>query len=468
MLSSSASFLARSGSMLRRSALLPPTRSFSLALDLEHKMVDNVPGVFQIQTFNAISPVGLSKYDPNIYSIHSQEEKTPNAHAIMLRSHKIKEEEVPPTTRCIARCGAGTNNIPVSRMTELGIPVFNTPGANANAVKELVLCGLLLGSRKIVQGIGKMRELGDQGLAKEQVEKVKSQFGGQELKGKTLGVIGLGHIGSATARDASSLGMNIVGYDPGMSIESALRLPNNTKLVESMKAVFASSDYVSLNIPYISKPPSEGGTHGIIGRDLLMSAKKNLVICNFARGELVDSEAMKDWFDSGENSGVYVSDFPDDLLYDHPQTLILPHLGASTEEAEDAAATMASNTIQKFLENGEIVNSVNFPETRLEARSDTTVRIAIVNENKAGVLANILSELASANINILQQVNRSRDSIAYNVIDVELDTLSSGKFKSWSELQEGLTMVDGVISSRFMNDVYGTGYAKQMGGQYFV
>ncbi|GMH84620.1 hypothetical protein TL16_g09977, partial [Triparma laevis f. inornata] len=442
------------------------TRCFSLELGLDHKQADNVPGTFHVQTYNKISPIGLAKFPPSTYEIVT-DRVCPTAHSIMLRSHKLKEEEVPHTTRCIARCGAGTNNIPVSRMTELGIPVFNTPGANANAVKELVLCGLLLGSRKIVKGIEAMKQIGEEGVQREQVEKIKSQFGGQELKGKTLGVIGLGHIGSATARDASALGMNVVGYDPGMSIESALKLPNNTKLVENMKSVFANCDYISLNIPYIPSSPSEGGTHGIISRDLLMSAKKNAVIVNFARGELVDSEAMKDWFESGSD-GVYVSDFPDDLLWDHPNTILLPHLGASTEEAEDAAASMASDTIQGFLENGEIVNSVNFPECRLESRSDTTVRIAIVNENKTGVLAAILGELANANINILQQVNRSSSNIAYNVIDVELDTLSSGKFKSWAELQECLTMVDGVISSRFMNDVYGTGYAKKVEGSYYV
>lgn len=301
---------------------LPLTRTFSLALDLDHKMVDNVPGVFRIQTYNKISPVGLTSYPSSHYEV-VDEPMTPNSHGIMIRSHKLKEEEVPLTVRCIARCGAGTNNVPVSRMTELGIPVFNTPGANANAVKELVLCGLLLSSRKIVDGINHMKELGEKGMAKERVEKDKAMFGGQELKGKTLGVIGLGHIGAATARDASSLGMNVIGYDPGMSIENALKLPNDTKLVDSMKSVFASADYISLNIPYINKPSSEGGTHGIIGRDLLMTMKKDASILNFARGELVDSEALKDWFDAG-STGKYVSDFPDDLLYDHSNVILLP------------------------------------------------------------------------------------------------------------------------------------------------
>ena len=434
-------------------------------LSHEHGALE--PGTFRIQTYNKISPVGLASYRPSQYTVFP-ESKTVDTHAIMLRSHKLQEDEVPLTCRAIARCGAGTNNVPVARMTELGIPVFNTPGANANAVKELVLAGLFLSSRGIVKGINHMRQLGDEGVAKEKVEKDKAMFGGQEVRGKTLGVVGLGHIGSATASDAASLGMAVVGYDPMMSVKSALKLPKDTQLVDSMKGVFSQSDYVSLNIPYINKPVSEGGTHGIIGRDLLMSTPATAKILNFARGELVDSEAMKAFLDSNEEAA-YVTDFPDDLLFDHPQCIILPHLGASTAEAEDSAATMAAKTISRFLEAGEIKNSVNFPECLLDARADTTLRICIVNENKSGVLASILNCVSEANLNVLQQVNKSRANIAYNVIDVEIDVLGSGKFKSWSELQEAITMVDGVVSSRFMNDVWGTGYAKKTeSGAYFV
>ena len=458
--------------MMMRLSRFPPlsppltTRLFSLSLNLDHKMVDTVPGSFTIQTYNKISPHGLAKFPQPQYTVTS-DPVVENSHAIMLRSHKLKEEEVPLTVRCIARCGAGTNNVPVERMTELGIPVFNTPGANANAVKELVICGLLLGSRRVVAGINHMKELGDEGKAKERVEKDKSMFGGCEIRGKTLGVVGLGHIGAATARDASALGMKVVGYDPGVSIDNALKLPNDIKIMDSMKSVFASSDYVSVNIPYVNKPVSEGGTHKVIGRDLLMSMKKTTTILNFARGELVDSEALKDWFDSGA-TGKYISDFPDDLLYDHENVVLLPHLGASTEEAEDAAAEMAAETIKTYLESGTIVNSVNFPETKLEARGDTTVRIGIINKNEKGVLAKILGVISDANLNILQQVNKSRNDVAYNVIDVELDSLGDGKFQTWSELQERLTMIDGVVSSRFMNDVFGTGYAKKVEGNYFV
>lgn len=222
-------------------------------------------------------------------------------------------------------------------MTELGIPVFNTPGANANAVKELVLCGMLLGSRRIVDGVNHMKQLGEQGLARERVEKDKAMFGGRELKGKTLAVIGLGHIGSMTARDAESLGMRIKGYDPGLSVEAALKLPNSIDLADSISAAVSGADYISINIPYIKGSPEEGGTHGIIGKDVISHFSPDAVLLNFARGELVDSDAMKEFLDSG--NGRYVSDFPEDLLWDHKNVVILPHLGASTEEAEDAAVS---------------------------------------------------------------------------------------------------------------------------------
>lgn len=278
----------------------------------------------------------MATFPEDLYHVKPATEAT-NAHAILLRSHKLKEEEVEVSVRAIARCGAGTNNIPVARMTELGIPVFNTPGANANAVKELILCGLLLGSRRVVDGINHMKELGAQGLAKERVEKDKALFGGREIAGKTLAIIGLGHIGAGTARDASALGMDIVGYDPGLSIESALKLPRDIALADSIASAVARADYISINIPYIKGSQEEGGTHGIIGKEVISHFKPDAVLLNFARGELVDSDAMKQFLDAGD--GRYISDFPDDSLWDHKNAIILPHLGASTEEAEDSAVS---------------------------------------------------------------------------------------------------------------------------------
>ena len=220
-------------------------------------------------------------------------------------------------------------------MTELGIPVFNTPGANANAVKELVLCGLFLGSRRLIAGINHMKQLGEQGLQKERVEKDKSMFGGREIAGKTLAIIGMGHIGAATAREASALGMKTVGYDPALSIESALKLPREISIADSISSAVAEADYISLNIPYIK---GEGGTHGIIGKDVLSHMKNDAVVLNFARGELVDSDAMKEFLDKGD--GRYISDFPDDVLWNHNNAILLPHLGASTEEAEETAVSI--------------------------------------------------------------------------------------------------------------------------------
>ena len=221
-------------------------------------------------------------------------------------------------------------------MSELGIPVFNTPGANANAVKELVLCGLFLGSRRLIAGINHMKQLGEQGLQKERVEKDKSMFGGREIAGKTLAIIGMGHIGAATAREASALGMKTVGYDPALSIESALKLPREIAIADSIASAVKEADYISLNIPYIK---GEGGTHGIIGKEVLSHMKNDAVVLNFARGELVDSEAMKEFLDGSE--GRYISDFPDDLLWNHNNAILLPHLGASTEEAEETAVSLA-------------------------------------------------------------------------------------------------------------------------------
>ena len=224
----------------------------NIPLGLDHGTVEDAlePGKFRIKTFNKISPVGLARFPEASYSIKSDSEKS---HAILLRSHKLQVSDVDPQVRAIARCGAGTNNVPVGEMTKMGIPVFNTPGANANAVNELVMACLFLASRDIVGGIAHMKTLGEAGTARERVENDKAMFGGREIAGKTLGVVGLGHIGSATARDASSLGMKVVGYDPGMTIESALKLPRETKIVGSMKAVFERADYISLNIPFINK-----------------------------------------------------------------------------------------------------------------------------------------------------------------------------------------------------------------------
>eukprot|EP00979_Chaetoceros_neogracilis_P010363 scaffold2455_cov212-Chaetoceros_neogracile.AAC.17 len=419
------------------------------------------PGKFTIQTFNKISPEGLKRFGSAEYNVRATgEDKVGNAHAVLLRSHKLQESEIMHTVRAIARCGAGTNNVPVARCSELGIPVFNTPGANANAVKELVLAGMFLGSRRVIDGINHMKHLGSQGLAKERVEKDKSMFGGREITGKTLAVIGLGHIGASTARDAAALGMTVTGFDPGLSIDSALKLPDGIELKDSISAAVSTADYISINIPYIK---GENGTHGIIGKDVVKQFKSDAVFLNFARGELVDSEAMKEFLDNGD--GRYVTDFPDDLLWDHKNALIFPHLGASTEEAEDAAAAMAADTIKSYLENGTIKNSVNFPATALP-RLEGSIRMTVINKNQPGMLASITEIIGESGLNVLQQVNQSRGDVAYNVLDI--DTTGFSDVISFKMVQEKITMLEGVMSSRILYGLPGTGYAKNVEGKYFV
>lgn len=425
-------------------------------------ITDYKPGKYQIQTYNKISQVGLKRFGDTLYDVHAAEIKNP--HAILLRSHKLQEEQVKPFVRAIARCGAGTNNVPVDRMTELGIPVFNTPGANANAVKELVIAALFLGSRRVIDGINHMKELGRQGIAKERVEKDKAKFGGRELNERTLAVIGLGHIGASTARDAARIGMNIVGFDPAISIESALKLPRRPMtLVDSIAAAVSKADYISLNIPYI-----KGKTHHIINEEIISKFSKDVVLVNFARGELVDGVALKNFLDKNEDAR-YISDFPDDALWDHKNVILIPHLGASTEEAEDAAASMAADTIRAYLETGTIKNSVNFPNTTLPAtRPPNSVRFAIVNQNTPGMLSNILETFAKNDLNIIQQINQSKGTIAYNVVDLDLSDYNDKDVISFKNIQKEITMLDGVLSSRIIYGVPGSGYAKNIKGDYFV
>lgn len=424
---------------------------------------------FIVKTFNKISPLGLARFNPNHYTIAPSESETAKegvAHAILLRSHKLQESDVPIMCRAIARCGAGTNNCNVERMTELGVPVFNTPGANANAVKELVLCALLLGSRGIVEGAMHMKKLHEAGTAHERIEKDKALFGGRELVGKTLGVVGLGAIGAAVTEAAIALGMTVVGYDPSLSVESALRLPGASdkfRVTEELSEVCASADYVTLHAPYIKNV-----THHMIGHAQLSMMKPDACLLNFARGELVDNEALEARYKAGA-TGRYVCDFalPPDLAA-RDNVISIPHLGASTEEAEENAAGMAADTIVHFLETGAVVNSVNFPTCNLPTRPDSINRICIVNENRPGMLGEIMSLFGNAQINVLQQINSSRGDIAYNVIDIEKPgpaaDVSTFNFKSWDALQEALTQIPGVKSTRFIGTGSATGYAINIDG----
>ena len=370
----------------------------------------------------------------------------------MIRSHKLQVAEIPKSVCAIARCGAGTNNIPVADLSSRGIPVFNTPGANANAVKELVLCGLFLSSRGVHQSINHVNEVAREegaSVAVGRVEKDKKLFAGQEITGKTLGVVGLGAIGAQVANAASQLGMKVIGYDPALSIDSALMLSpgDNFTVANSIEHIASASDYVSLHAPVI-----KGVTEGLINRQIIEQMRPDCNILNFARGELVDAVALRRAYDAGILKGTYVSDFPNEELFNCPNVIAMPHLGASTVEAEENSAAMAADTIMDFLETGSVVNSVNFPTVKAQPKGgEVAVRACIVNENKAGMLATITNALAD--YNVVQQQNNSRNDLAYNLVD--LDDMP----EDLDGLLSTLLGIDGVLSARFIiNEDTGTHY----------
>lgn len=408
-----------------------PYSSASAAAAMHNKLM--------VKTYNAISPKGLERYPSDQYKVGPDIE---TEHAIMLRSHQLQDEEVGDSVRCIARCGAGVNNIPVARMTERGIPVFNSPGANANAVRELVLCALMLASRGIVQGVKHVDtmfvEESEAAVIKKRVEKDKSKFGGQELRGKTLGVIGLGHIGASVAESALGLGMSVIAYDPALSLEAAWRLPG--QLIDRtlrIEELLNQSDYITLHVPYMQQ------THHMLDLPALQCLKPNCHLINFSRGELIDTVALKTMYETGGYHGAYIADFPDMGLKNNDKCVFMPHLGASTEEAEENSASMAADEIRDFLEHGIIRNSVNFPETVLPRRG-TAVRLCIVNKNMPGVLGELTTLIGKQGLNILQTVNTSRDDIAYNVVDLD------GAPSDPSALADEIGRVGGVLSTRFL------------------
>jgi D-3-phosphoglycerate dehydrogenase len=410
---------------------------------------------FNIGTFNAISPVGLKKFHSRYRMMPLAEPHDDEPHAILLRSHKLKSEEVPESVRAIARCGAGTNNIPVDQMTSRGIPVFNTPGANANAVKELTICGMLLASRGVSEGINHLNNMwetdGDDIPAlKKRVETDKKLFVGQELTGKTLGVIGLGHIGTQVAVAALALGMKVVGFDPAITVQSAWTLPGDKiTRANDMADLLAKSDYVSLHVPYIPDV-----THHLINEEMLGHMKPNAHVINLARGELVDSQAMRAKYDNGSRTGKYIADFADEYLHDHNKVILVPHLGASTEEAEENSASMAAETIMSFAQTGQIRHSVNFPPTPIDMgglRADGA-RLCIVNRNVPGVLGLITSTLGDLGLNIRSTFNSSRGEIAYNVVDLSEFPEESVK------VQDALLQLDGVLSTRLLEPTFEVGH----------
>jgi D-3-phosphoglycerate dehydrogenase len=368
----------------------------------------------RIQTFNQIASRGLDRFPKQSYKVHA---KLSEAEAILLRSYKMDAATINPELKAVARAGAGTNNVPVDACTDRGVVVFNTPGANANAVKELVLCGLLLASRGIVPGIGfanSQTDVTDYAELAKLMEQKKKQFKGSEIAAKTLGVIGLGAIGSLVAEMAINLDMKVLGYDPALSVEAAWRLPSQVKRIENISSLVAGSDFISLHLPVLD------ATRNLINREVFAAMRSGTCLLNFARDEIVDSEALLEALETGKLSK-YVSDFPRPELMARDDVISMPHIGASTREAEENCAIMAADQLMDFLENGNTRNSVNFPNLYLERDDDAAIgtRLAVCNKNVPTMLGQILSVLADQNINVVDMLNKSRDQIAYNLIDLE-------------------------------------------------
>lgn len=391
--------------------------------------------MFKIQTLNKIDQEGLQLFPLNNYEIASE---LPNPDAIVLRSFSMHDMELPGSLKAVARAGAGVNNIPIEKCTDKGIVVFNTPGANANAVKELVIAGMLLASRDIIgSAIWAKTLIGKGNEVPALVEKGKNNFAGQEIEGKTLAVIGLGAIGVLVANAASALKMNVIGYDPYMSVKQALKLSHEVTWVEGIQPLLAQADYVTINVPLTSE------TKGYINSEKFKMMKDGVRILNFARGGLVDTESLKEAITSGKVA-CYVTDFPDEEMLKMDKVISIPHLGASTKESETNCSIMAVEQVKDFLENGNIKNSVNFPEACME-KSGNTCRIIIANKNIPNMVSQISSILASEGINIDNMLNKKHGDIAYNIIDVaqkNVDESVRAKFES----------IEGVFMARLIQD----------------
>ena len=368
--------------------------------------------MFKIKTYNAISVKGLNRFPRESYEVASD---IGHPDAYILRSHKLQGEPLPESVKAVARAGAGTNNVPVEEYTKKGVVVFNSPGANANAVKELVLAGMLLGSRGILPGmeyVSTLTHMTDADEMSKLLEKEKSNFAGFELAGKTLGIVGLGAIGSLIADAALALGMNVVGFDPALSVEAAWRLPSQVGRMENLQSLLARSDYITLHVPAIPQ------TKHLINADTLKVTKKGATLLNFAREAIVDAHAVVESLDAG-HLGKYICDFPEPILLNRKDVYAMPHIGASTEEAEENCAIMAADQLVDYLENGNIKNSVNFPAVSMDRNPGIGARITFSNQNVSGVLGHVLSVLADHKVNVVDMVNKSRGDVAYNIIDVE-------------------------------------------------
>jgi D-3-phosphoglycerate dehydrogenase len=392
--------------------------------------------MFTVKTLNQIALRGLERFPRDRYEL-SGEFADPDA--LLLRSHRLAADDLGPGLRAVARAGAGVNNVPVDACSERGIVVFNTPGANANSVKELVIAALLLTGRDLIGGINYVRSLAaidDEAELNRLVEAEKKKFRGTELRGKALGVVGLGAIGSMVARAALDLGMDVLGYDPAISVDAAWRLPSEVQRMENLPSLFARADFVTLHVPLLP------ATTGLVNEESLKAFKPGSVLLNFARQPIVDTPALTAALND-DRLRRYVADFPVPGLTDHPRVLLTPHLGASTSEAEENCAVMAADQLRAFLETGNIRNSVNFPVVQLEPSS--APRLAVINRNVPGMIGNITSALAEHDINVLDMLNKSRDDLAYNLIDLSAVPTAA--------LLSQICAIDSVVDARAMGIV---------------
>lgn len=388
--------------------------------------------MYHIQTFNHIAQEGLNLFDQR-YSINVSE----NPDAIILRSHILKNHIFSPNLKAIARAGVGINNIPVDKATENGVVVFNTPGANANAVKEMVIAGMLLSSRPILQSHLWLKTLESKNLEKE-VENHKSQFKGYELEGKTLGVIGLGNIGSMVANDAYRLGMNVIGYDPYVSVHTAWNISRRVKRALSLDEILHESDIISIHIPL------NQDTKNYISTSEIKKMKEGVILLNFSRRELIDKDALLKALNTHHIKN-YVTDFPDQDLLKIKNVLTFPHLGASTFEAELNCAKAAVRTLIHFLETGNIINSVNFPDMELTFNSST--RFTIIHKNIPKMLGRISNIAGKFNVNIENMMNRNSGEYAYTIVDIK-----EQQPETIYNLNDALSKIDGVIKTRIIHN----------------
>jgi len=384
---------------------------------------------YKIQLINNISPIGLARYDESKYDLS---DKHDNPDAIMLRSQKLHDMEFGDKLLAIGRAGAGVNNIPVERLTEVGVPVFNAPGANANAVKELVVAGMLMAERNIHDALNYTTALTSNGdkLDKE-VEGGKKKFVGRELPNRTIGVIGLGAIGVEVANAASALGMKVVGFDPAVTVASAWKLNRDIEKAGSVDEVFARSEFITVHVPMME------ATKHLVNAERIATMPDGSVVLNFARAGIVDDEAVLAALGTGKLKK-YVTDFPTRDTIDNPNVLTMPHLGASTAEAEENCAVMIADQLQDYMQDGIVRNSVNFPTVEMPRRTDH--RLAIIHQNIPDMVGQISHCLGKASVNIAHMINESRGSIAYTVLDVE-DEVSS-------ETQQAILSIEGLLKAR--------------------